>query len=103
MEEPYWWYVLYVRANTERRVIEDVLRFFNRRLRAVYELEAFCPESERYMRNVKKRILGKKYIRVPMFPNYVFIETNMPSDEFLQEFSQLVYASADIIFLQRQR
>lgn len=101
MEEPYWWYVLYVRANTERRVIEDVLRFFNRRFNEAYELDAFCPESERYMRNVKNRILGKKYIRVPLFPNYVFIETNMPSDVFIREFSQLVHMSTDIIRILR--
>lgn len=27
MDEPYWWYVLYVKANTEHKVVKDFAEF----------------------------------------------------------------------------
>jgi transcriptional antiterminator NusG len=101
MQEPYWWYVLYVRTNTEHRVVTDFNNYYIQNFSSQYELELFCPESEYYFRNSKNRQLGKKYLKRPLFPNYVFIETNMPTLTFLKEFAQYIYNSADIIRILR--
>ena len=100
MQEPYFWYVVYVRANTEKRVADDITRFalksgFD------YEFEPFCPESEYYYRNKEDRRTGKAYRRRPLFPGYVFIETNMPPEDFAREFGAYFYGSKDIIRLLR--
>jgi transcriptional antiterminator NusG len=97
MYEPYWWYVLYVRTSTEHRVVTDLKNYYIQNFSSQYELEPFCPESEYYFRNSQSRLLGKKYLKRPLFPNYVFIETNMPALTFLNEFSKFIYNSADII------
>lgn len=97
MNEPYWWYVLFVRSNTEHRVIKDFTEFIKTSVLA-YEFDLFSPESERYYRTKVKK-LGKRYVKRPLFPGYVFIETNMPSEEFIKNFAQYFYGSADIIRL----
>ena len=97
MREPYWWYVLYVRTNTEHRVVSVIEQFYKQNGFHEYELEPFCPETEFYCRNIKWRIPGKKYLKRPLFPNYVFIETNMPALKFLEFFSPYVYNSTDIL------
>lgn len=43
--------------------------------------------------------MGKRYLKRPLFPGYVFVETNMPSDVFRSEFYDVIYNSADIIRL----
>lgn len=101
MQEPYWWYVLYVRANTEQRVASDVERLVKARALG-YEIEPFCPESEYYYRRKSSRQVGKVYLKRPLFPGYLFIETNMPSAEFLREFSTYIYDSEDIVRILRQ-
>lgn len=98
MQEPYYWYVLYVRANTEPRVVRDVERFVRTRGYA-HEFDVFCPQSEFYYRNKKEREAGRQYRKRPLFPNYVFVETTMPQDEFLRELGTYAYGSADIIRL----
>ena len=100
MEEPYWWYVLFVRANSERRVVRDVTDFAKAN-KLKYEIEVFIPESEHFYRNKKLRETGKQYHKRPLFPGYVFVETNMKSQDFLNFFSQFVYHSEDIIKLLR--
>lgn len=101
MQEPYSWFVLYVRTNTEQRVIDDIKRaFLSYGLH--YEFEPFCPESETYFRNAEAKKLGKQYRKRPLFPGYVFIETDMPQNEFLRDFSMYLYNSADIIRVLRQ-
>lgn len=100
MQEPYWWYVLYVRSNTEHKVVESFQKSFVRK-GLQYELEAFCPESEKYYKDKQSRTMGKTYQKRPLFPCYVFVETNMPSDAFQSEFYDVVYNSADIIRLLR--
>jgi transcriptional antiterminator NusG len=99
MEESYWWYVLFVRTNSERRVIREILDYVKVN-KLNFEVDAFVPESEYYYRN-KKRELGKEYLRRPLFPGYVFIETNIKSQEFLANFSQFAHNSADIIKILR--
>lgn len=100
MTEPYWWYILFVRANTEHRVVADMRRYFAFH-KIPYEFDPFCPESEQYYRSKAQRILGNSYMRRPLFPGYVFLETNMPSKEFLGQMSKYIYASSDIIRLLR--
>lgn len=101
MREPYWWYVLYVRSNAEQRVVSDIKRFAES-CGFGYSFEPFCPESEFYFRDKKERRLGKSYRKRPLFPSYVFIETDMPSGDFLREFSAYIYNSADIVRVLRQ-
>ena len=98
MKVPYWWYVLYVRSNTEHRVAKYVnLAFINKGL--PYELEAFSLESEQYYNSKKMKDSDKPYIRRPVFSNYIFIETNMPEEDFREAFFSIGYNSADIIRL----
>lgn len=96
MQEPYWWYVLFVRSNTENRVVTDVMHFFGAG-RFCAELEAFYLESEYYYRNQRAQVLGRTYLKRPILPGYVFIETTMPAEEFLRNFSNFFYNSHDII------
>lgn len=100
MREPYWWYVLYVRSNTEKRVIDSVQKAFSG-MGLPYELEAFCPESEQYYRGKAARESGKQYRKRPLFPGYVFLETTVPSAEFRKAFYDVINNSADIIRLLR--
>ena len=100
MQEPYWWYVLFVRSNTEKRVISDI-DDFSKANKLTYEVQAFVPESEYYYRNKKYREMGKLYRKRPLFPGYVFIETNMDSQEFMKVFAHYIRNSADIIKLLR--
>ena len=100
MEEPYWWYILFVHTNSERRVISDITDFAKAN-KLSYEIEAFVPQSEYYYRNKKSREIGRQYRKRPLFPGYVFIETNMESKEFLKFFGQYIHDSADIIKILR--
>ena len=100
MQEPYWWYVLYVRSNTEHKVVDSFQKTFNSK-RLPYELEAFCPESEKYYKDKQSRTMGKTYQKRPLFPGYVFVETNMPSDVFQTTFFDAICYSTDIIRLLR--
>lgn len=98
MQEPYWWYVLYVRSNTEHRVVESFQQTF-RKKGLQYEIDVFCPESEKFYNSKKNRILGRQYLRRPVFANYVFVETNMPALEFRGAVYDIIYNSSDIIRL----
>lgn len=100
MQEPYWWYVLYVRSNAEHKVVESFQKSFIRK-GLPYELETFCPESEKYYKDKQARTMGNTYQKRPLFPGYVFVETNMPSELFQSEFYDVIYNSADIIRLLR--
>lgn len=97
MRDNYNWYVLYTKTNTESRVISDFTEAFNNR-KLDYSVELFCPESEMYYRK-SKDATGGTYKKRPLFPNYVFIETDMPENDFIKEFSDFIYKSNDIIRL----
>lgn len=97
MQEPYQWYVLYVRTSAENRVVHDIARFVGTHDFSPYEIEPFCPESEAYYRSGKAKAQKKSYRRLPLFAGYVFIETTMPADEFLSKFGQFIHSSPDII------
>lgn len=98
LEAPYWWYVLYVKSNKERRVVEDFQKAFDTK-RTGRELEAFCPSSERYFRDRRLKDSGKAYQKRPLFSGYVFLETNMPEKEFKTAMYDVIYNSPDIIRL----
>lgn len=98
MQEPYWWYVLYVRSNTEHRVVESFQKSMLKKGLS-FEIETFCPESEKYYRDKHSRTLGKTYIKRPLFPGYVFVGTNMPEIEFRAQSYDIIYNSMDIIRL----
>lgn len=96
MAEPYFWYILFVRAGSENRVISDFKKAFERKSLG-FSFDVFYPEAEQYYRSKKYQILGHRYLKRPLFPGYVFVETDMPEQIFLSEFSLFVYRSADII------
>lgn len=98
MKEPYWWYVLFVKTGTEYKVVTDMQRTLNSSI-SIYEFDCFCLESERFFRSKKQRILGNVYKKRPLFPGYVFIETNMPAKDFLIAYSNVIYNATDIIKL----
>lgn len=94
----YWWYVLYVKSNTEHRVIKEMNRYI-KTLSLNYKVEPFILESEQYYRNKKYQTLGKKYQKRPLFPGYVFIETDMSDLQFIQVFYSYISKSSSIIRL----
>lgn len=100
MNEPYWWYVLYVKSNTEHKVAESFQKAYNQK-GLNYQLEAFCLESERYYSDKSNRKIGKTYQKRPLFPGYVFVETNMPSSEFCACVYDIIYNTSNIIKLLR--
>lgn len=100
MQEPYWWYVLYVRSNTEHKVVDNFRKAVAMQALS-YEIEPFCPESEKYYKDKHSHTLGSTYRKRPLFPGYVFVETDMPETEFRANFSDVIYNSADIIKLLR--
>ena len=100
MQEPYYWYVMYVRTSSEQRVIDDINRYIQKH-EYMHEFDPFCPESEYYYRSKQDRQLGKSYRKRPLFPGYVFVETTMPPEQFVREFGAYVYGSQDIIRLLR--
>lgn len=90
------WYILFVRAGSENRVIVDLKNAFERKS-SEFSFDVFYPEAEQYYRSKKYQILGRRYLKRPLFPGYVFIETNMPADAFLSEYITFFYQSIDII------
>lgn len=96
LQEPYWWYILFVHSGSESHVISDMKTAFGRKAPDA-AFDVFYPEAEQYYRSKKLQIPGHRYRRRPLFPGYVFIETDMPEDRFLYEFSDFIYHSEEII------
>ena len=96
MNEPYFWYVFYVRTGSENRVVSDIARFSETNGTAD-AVSPFCPESEIYYRSARGRQAGKAYKKRPLFSNYVFVETTLPASKFLNMFGSYIYSSHDII------
>lgn len=99
MVEPYWWYVLFVRSNSEARVVADFGRASLKHAPG-YEFDAFYLESESYFRKGNADP-EKRYIKRPLLPGYVIVETDMPAREFLGAFSDYIRNSNDIYRLLR--
>ena len=99
MQQPYYWYVFYVKTNSENRVVQDIARFADSKGLSKDFIDPFCPQSEVYYRSEKNKTEGKQYKKRPMFPGYVFVETRLASKEFSEAFGSFIYASQDIIRL----
>lgn len=95
-----FWYIIHVRAGKETRVMDDLRQAYDKRGLA-YRFEPFCPESEFYYRNKKAKLFGKEYRKRLLFSGYVFVETDMPQELFLKEFSAFVRESEDMIRILR--
>ncbi len=100
MNENYNWFVIYTRSNSEQRVMRDLSEYY-RKFGLDYFFEPFCPESEYYYKTSKIKQLGKVYKKRPLFPSYVFIETDMPEKEFVEYFFEKIYRSPQIYRLLR--
>ena len=100
MDENYNWFVIYTKSNSEQRVMHDLKEFYHK-LGRDYFFEPFCPESEYYYKTSKAKLLGKVYKKRPLFPSYVFIETDMPEKEFVETFSETIYRSPHMYRLLR--
>lgn len=98
MQEPYYWYVFYVRTGKENRVVQDIARFADTKGLSAEVIEPFCPQTETYYRAAKVSE-GKRYQKRPLFIGYVFVETRLDQTAFLTEFGSFIYGSQDIIRL----
>ena len=99
MQQPYYWYVFYVKTNSENRVVEDIARFADSKGFSRDDIDPFCPQSEVYYRAAKGKTAGKEYKKRPLFPGYVFVETRLSAKEFSEAFGSFIYTSQDIIRL----
>ena len=66
------WYIIFANDNK----INDLLFYFNNHP----EMTAFVPKIEKLMKKDGKKVFAE----VPMFPNYIFIESEFNSQEFYQ-------------------
>ena len=66
------WYIIFANDNK----INDLLLYFNNHP----EMTAFVPKIEKLMKKIGKKVFAE----VPMFPNYIFIESEFNSQEFYQ-------------------
>ncbi len=83
-----YWYVLFVRTGREHKVEQ----FLKERLDTCTYVP-FVPLQERFFKaagTVKKELK-------PLFPSYVFIESEISSHEFIKKTSALIYTSRDIV------
>ncbi len=86
--ETMYWYILFVRANREKQTE----RFLSKTL-GINKYMPFIPMSEIIYK--KSGVIKKE--RKPLFPNYVFIETEVCEQEFITKISKLIGISRDII------
>lgn len=98
MTSKYNWYILYTKSNAEERVMSGISEAFRKR-RLNYHFQPFYPKTEFYYRSKQAELDGTSYRMRPLFPNYVFLETDMPEAEFLQSFQRFIFDSSDIIRL----
>lgn len=87
-----YWYVLFVRTGREQKV-EKLLK---KRLGT----DVFVPFVPLYERLFKISETVKKELK-PLFPSYVFIESEVSDQEFLKIRSTLIYISSDILRILR--
>lgn len=92
MEHNTYWYVLFTRTGQE----EKVLQLLRKQLDSDVYMP-FIPMLEMILRNsgqIKKELK-------PLFPSYVFIESEVSSLEIIKDTKRIISASSDIIrFLQ---
>lgn len=82
------WYVLFARTGREHKVEQFLIKQLDSDL-----FEPFVPLSETIFKTsgtVKKEIK-------PLFPGYVFIESGVSQQQFIDKISSVAYASIDVI------
>lgn len=87
-----YWYILYVRTGRE----EKVEQFLKKRM----DTDVFIPFVPLHERLFKTSGTVKKEIK-PLFPGYVFIESEVSCQEFIKIISILIYTSHDIVCILR--
>ncbi len=85
-----YWYVLFVQTGREHKVEIFLKEWFDAEI-----LVPFVPLQEILF---KKAGTVKKQLK-PLFPGYVFIESELTSQEFLKKTSTLIYTSHFIVSL----
>lgn len=86
------WYVLFVRAGKEQSVEHLLKTWLNS-----YGFLPFIPMNERIFKNSG---IIKKELK-PLFPGYVFIESELSSPDFIRIINPLIHSSNNIIRLLR--
>lgn len=71
------WYIIFVNVNK----INDLVVYFNNQP----GMSAFVPKIEKLMSKKGK----KEFLKVPMFPNYLFIETELNEHEFYETVKEI--------------
>lgn len=87
-----YWYVFFVRTGREQKVEQ----FLRERL----DIDMFMPFVPLQECLFKINGTVKKELK-PLFPSYVFIESEISSQEFIKRTRTLIYASRDIICILR--
>lgn len=87
-----YWYVLFVRTGREYKVE----KFLKERLDA----NIFMPFIPLHEKIFKTAGTVKKELK-PLFPSYVFIESEIPGQEFIKMTRRIFYSSRDIVSLLR--
>ena len=85
-----YWYVLFVRSGREEKV--------ERLLKSRLDKDLFYPFVPLHERIFKKAGVLSKEIK-PLFPSYLFIESEIPGHEFVKMTSQLISSIKDIVRL----
>lgn len=83
-----YWYVLFVRTGQEQRV--------ERLLKVQLDTDVFMPFIPLNERLFKKSGIVKREIK-PLFPSYVFIESDISNQEFSYSISKIIRSSNDIV------
>ncbi len=87
-----YWYVFFVKTGKEYKVVQYLKDRLDQNV-----FMPFVPLEERLFKTAGK---VKRELK-PLFPGYVFIETDLPSKEFIKRTSILIHTSLDIICLLR--
>jgi len=85
-----YWYVFFVRTGREERVE----KFLKERLNT----DVFIPFVPLHEKIFKMANTLKKELK-PLFPSYVFIESEMSNQEFMKSIKGLIHNSNDIVHL----
>lgn len=87
-----YWYIFFVRTGREN-IVEKLLKEY-------LDPSTFTPFIPLQENIFKTRGIIKKEIK-PLFPGYVFVESELPSQEFIKKISTLVYTLTDIVYVLR--
>ncbi|SHJ86046.1 transcriptional antiterminator NusG [Clostridium cavendishii DSM 21758] len=82
------WYILFVRSGKENKVMNLLRNWLDKEI-----LRPFIPSKQKLFKTsgfVKREIN-------PLFPGYVFIESEITEIEFIKNINKFIYASSDII------